>query len=283
MNKINVRHIREPDFSEGFSIRDIGALLSERDMVQEVHRHNFFFVLFLEKGKGEHSIDFINYPVDDYSVFFMRPGQVHQLTLKQGSKGYLIQFNREFYTPKEEPVNFVLRKVSNKNYCPLSAEKFRKFSSQLSFIFEEFTQKQYRYKESIIAYLDILFITLARQSPNPHTLSNQTKLYAQERLEELQDLIEKNIYNKKKVSDYADMLAITPYQLNAITTSTLQKTASVLINEYIILEAKRLLIATTNQVNQVADVLGYEDPSYFIRFFKKQTGLTPEAFRQNFK
>ena len=283
MNKINVRQIKEPDFSEGFSIRDIGTLLSESDMMQEVHKHNFFFVLFLEKGKGEHSIDFINYPVDDYSVFFMRPGQVHQRTLKQGSKGYLLQFNREFYKPKEEPVNFILRKVSNKNHCPLSAERFKKINSQLSFIFEEYTQKQDRYKESIIAYLDILFIALARQSPNPHKLSNDTKLYAQERLEELQDLIEKNIYSKRKVSDYADMLAITPYQLNAITTSTLQKTASVLINEHIILEAKRQLIATTNQIAQVADVLGYEDPSYFIRFFKKQTGLTPEAFRQNFK
>src|SRR5690349_18989798 len=102
MKEISIRQIKEPDFSEGFSIRNIGTLLSEKDLVQELHRHNFFFVLFLEKGKGEHSIDFTNYPVDDYSVFFMRPGQVHQLTLKQGSKGYLIQFNREFYTPKEE-------------------------------------------------------------------------------------------------------------------------------------------------------------------------------------
>ncbi|TEB40447.1 AraC family transcriptional regulator, partial [Flavobacterium circumlabens] len=96
-----------------------------------------------------HSIDFTNYPVDDYSVFFMRPGQVHQLTLQQGSEGYLIQFNREFYAPKEETVNFVLRKVSNKNYCSLSVENFRKFSSQLSFIFEEYTQKKDRYKEAI--------------------------------------------------------------------------------------------------------------------------------------
>ncbi len=283
MNKIKVRQIKEPDFLEGFSIRDIGTLLSERDMVQGVHKHNFFFVLFLEKGKGEHIIDFINYPVDDYSVFFMRPGQIHQLILKQGSKGYLIQFNREFYTPKEGQVNFVLRKVSNKNHCPLSAERFKKIHSQLSFIFEEYTQKKDRYKESIIAYLDILFIEMARQSPNPHTLSNESKLYAQERLEELQDLIEKNIYTKKKVSDYADMLSITPYQLNSITTSTLQKIASEIINDHLILEAKRLLIATTNQVNQVADLLGYEDPSYFIRFFKKQTGITPETFRQNFK
>lgn len=87
MKEISVRQIKEPDFSEGFSIRNIDTLLSEKDLVQELHRHNFFFALFLEKGEGEHSIDFIGYPVGDYSVFFMRPGQVHQLTLKQGSKG----------------------------------------------------------------------------------------------------------------------------------------------------------------------------------------------------
>jgi YesN/AraC family two-component response regulator len=59
------------------------------------------------------------------------------------------------------------------------------------------------------------------------------------------------------------------------------KTASELINEYIILEAKRYLLATPNQIKEIADQLGYEDVSYFIRFFRKQTGYSPEAFRHN--
>ncbi|HRW99910.1 MAG TPA: AraC family transcriptional regulator [Cyclobacteriaceae bacterium] len=50
-----------------------------------------------------------------------------------------------------------------------------------------------------------------------------------------------------------------------------------------LLEAKRYLLATSNQVNQIAFQLGYEDVSYFIRFFKKLTGNTPEAFRKNFR
>lgn len=56
-----------------------------------------------------------------------------------------------------------------------------------------------------------------------------------------------------------------------------------MINEQIVLEAKRYLLATPNQVKEVANHLGYEDVSYFVRFFKKHTGHTPEAFRKNFK
>jgi YesN/AraC family two-component response regulator len=61
------------------------------------------------------------------------------------------------------------------------------------------------------------------------------------------------------------------------------KTVSDLINDQIILEAKRHLIATPAQVKEIADQLGYEDPSYFIRFFKKHTGYSPDTFRKNFK
>jgi YesN/AraC family two-component response regulator len=73
------------------------------------------------------------------------------------------------------------------------------------------------------------------------------------------------------------------YQLNNVTKTTLNKTASEVINEHIILEAKRHLLATSELVNQIAYYLGYDDPSYFIRFFKKHTGASPEAFRLNLK
>ena len=83
--------------------------------------------------------------------------------------------------------------------------------------------------------------------------------------------------------EYASLLHLTPYQLNAITKETLGKTCSQVINERVIIEGKRYLLATADQVNQIADHLGYEDISYFIRFFKKHTGYSPQAFRENFK
>lgn len=287
MEKIPIRHINitvtEPELSDRFNIRDIATLLSGGDMVQELHRHDFFFVLALEKGMGKHVIDFTPYPISDNSIFFMRPGQVHELTLEKGSTGYLMGFNADIYSPFEKSSNQLLRKVSSKNYFRLTPGRFEKLFSVLTYIFQEHSVKQERYKEVIKANLNIFVIELLREDQHPRSVSNDSKLYTQERLEELLQLLESHITKNKQVAYYAEMMHLTPYQLNAITKTTLGKTCSQLINEYIILETKRNLLATSNQVNQIADHLGYEDVSYFIRFFKKYTGYSPEAFRHNFR
>ena len=102
-------------------------------------------------------------------------------------------------------------------------------------------------------------------------------------MEEFIDLLESHLTTLKQVSQYTDLMNLSSYQLNEITKTAVGKTASALIDEYIILEAKRDLLATPNQIKDVADHLGYEDVSYFIRFFKKHTGYSPDAFRRNFK
>jgi AraC family transcriptional activator of pobA len=251
-------------------------------MVQALHRHSFFYILLIEKGAGVHHIDFIRYPVTNYSIFFMRPGQVHQLILERGSIAYLIEFASDFYSPLEKSGSQVLRKVSSKNYCQLDIARFSKLLFLLNYIFQEYSTKEDKFQEVIKASLDIFFIELVRQSRNPQNHGDNGSQYMQDRLEELLELITSHVATHKQVSDYAQMLNLTAYQLNAITKSTLDKTCSEVINEYIILEAKRYLLATGNQINQIAYHLGYEDVSYFIRFFKKHVGASPEIFRQNF-
>jgi AraC family transcriptional activator of pobA len=284
MDRIPVRHItasrKEPDLSENFSIRDIRGLLAGKDLVQELHRHDFFYILALENGKGTHNIDFTSYEVDNHSLFFMRPGQVHDLILKVESTGYIMQFRDEFYTPKGKATNQLIRKASNINFYQLSVEGFKKLQSILTYIFLEYGEKNERYEDVIKANMDIFFIELVRQhSSSP----SNAGLYQQERLDKFLELLETNILTHKQVSQYASMLNLSAYQLNAIAKTALGKTSSELINEQIILEAKRCLLATSNQVNQTAYRLGYEDVSYFIRFFKKHTGYSPEAFRNNFR
>lgn len=275
-DKIPIRRINEPDLSESFNIREVATMLSGKNMVEGLHRHDFFFVLMLEKGRGEHLIDFKSYPVENHSVFFLQPGQVHQLALRKGSTGYLMQISRSFFSSRKKQLVAELRRINN--HYQLDLNSFKRLLSIVDYIFQEHVEKEDRYQDVIKANLRILFIELARQGKN----SRSIKLYAQERLEEFLELIEKHISTIKQVAEYADMLHLTPYQLNAITKATLGKAGSELINEHIVLEAKRHLLATTRQVNQIASDLGYDDFSYFIRFFKKHTGDTPQAFREKF-
>lgn len=285
MGSIPIRHInatpQEPELSGGFVIRDVEELLAGKDMVQALHRHDFYYTLVLKKGRGSHTIDFISYPVGGNTVFFMRPGQVHQLVLKAGSTGYLIQYNAGFYHPHDKAANQLLRKVAAVNDYRFNAGGMQQLLTVLDGIFLEYTNKQEMYQEVIKANMRIFFIGLARQSGKMPSANGS--LYKQERLEAFLALVEASVYEHKGVAQYAAMLNLSVYQLNAITKEMLGKSGLELINEYIILEAKRWLLATSDQVNQIAGHLGYEDISYFIRFFKKHTGYSPEMFRQKFR
>jgi len=281
MQTIPVRNIKKTHIEANFNILNIKSILNGVDMVQEVHRHNFYFILVLETGGGEHLIDFKQFFLGNNTIFILRPGQVHSLTLKKESKGYIISFQSDFLCIDNTFFNELLRKVSHNNYYKLTAKEFIKRYALVHRIYEEFHNQKEAFQELIKANLEILFIELCRNKV-PKTTS-KSNLYKQERLEEFLHLLESQIIKYKQVSDYTQLLNLSSYQLNSITKTLLGKTSSMLINEQIILEAKRQLLATSKQVNQIAFYLGYDDASYFIRFFKKHTKYSPESFRKNFK
>lgn len=286
MKIIPVRQIKPPDdesFSDLFKIREIKSILNGRDMVQELHRHDYYFVLALKNGRGSHEIDFRSYHITDNSVFMLRPGQVHQLTLKAGSSGFILQFKKDFYYQNDSFSRQLLAKAGNMNFCRIIAVKMKKMQTVLTDIHKEYSDRKAGYKEVIKANLGIFFIELIRNGQGKNETIDSNLIYTQERVEKLQELLETNIHKFKQVSDYARMMNLSLYQLNAITREALGKTCSEVINEHIILESKRLILATSNRVNQIAYNLGYEDISYFIRFFKKHTGYTPNSFRETFK
>ncbi|MFL5747595.1 MAG: AraC family transcriptional regulator [Niastella sp.] len=286
MKPIPIRHIAStPKQQNGgqFSIRVIEQILNGNNLIHDLHKHDFYFILAIQQGKGIHEIDFISYPIHGHSIFILRPGQVHKLALQAGSTGFLMEFDLTFYQPQHTISGQRWKKASGKNYCQVEAGRYKKLHAVLATIFNEFDTKQEGYAAMIKANLDIFFIEYIRQSRNPKDIEKPEAAYTQERFDEFCQLLEANIGSIKNVSQYAERLHLSSYQLNAITKASIGKTVSELINEQIILEAKRYLLATSNQIKDIADLLGYEDASYFIRFFKKHTGLSPEAFRKNLK
>lgn len=287
MKNIPIRSIlpqvQKTDGFDSFKIRSISEVLAGKDMNQDLHRHDFYFFLIVTKGAGLHVIDFIEHRVTDHSIFILRPGQVHQLQLNAGSEGYLLEFGKKFRFLSPASGNELLRKAANRNVCKLDEKNFSTLDSTLQTMLEEYRARQEGYESVIKANLEIFLIRFIRSRQKDQAVAVKANSYQQEKLQEFLDLLEANIATRKQASAYADMVSLSPFQLNSITKSLLGKTVAELIEDQILLEAKRYLLATANQVSQIAFQLGYEDVSYFIRFFKKLTGHTPEAFRKNFR
>ncbi|MBK8341664.1 MAG: helix-turn-helix transcriptional regulator [Flavobacteriales bacterium] len=265
--------------SDEFDIRSIEQVLGGKDVVQALHRHDHFFLLVLTKGEGIHECDFRPHALEAHTIYSMRPGQVHRLELKLGSTGYILQFKADFLATTEQGARLVLRRAGHMEVYRTDAERYAELVMLLDRIARTYAaQKEgHLHRAGLPQRLPLADLVLHAPTPAPES---GAKGPTQERLEQLLELIEDGVLTVKEVSAYAEMMHLSTFQLNAIAKAGTGRTCSELINDQIILEAKRYLLATTDQVTQVADRLGYDDVSYFIRLFKKHTGHTPEGFRQ---
>jgi len=104
-----------------------------------------------------------------------------------------------------------------------------------------------------------------------------------DRLRQVGARIDAHYSTRRLPRDYAELLYVSPNHLNALTQQVLGRSAGDLIRERVVLEAKRMLINSDRYVSEIAQLLRFEDNSYFVRFFKKHTGVTPEEFRKSKK
>ncbi|MEM1323462.1 MAG: helix-turn-helix domain-containing protein [Bacteroidota bacterium] len=264
-----------------FELVDLRDVLEHGELKQATHRHDFFFLLTIERGSGWHHIDFEPYRIAAHSVFLLRPGQVHSLLLAVQSEGYILKFSSDFFQHHQTDFLQLLKQLSRRTLFQLREEPYEKLNAILQLLSKEFQQKKEHYSQLLEVYLYALLVELSRNTP-PAEYESASQ-YQLEQLHQLSELVATHLYDCKKVADYTGMMNLSAYQLNKITKTALGKTCSELINEQIVLEAKRHLLATSDQIKAIASHLGFEDVSYFARFFKKHVGVSPMAFRTNFK
>lgn len=249
------------------------------------HRHSFYHLVLFTSGSGNHSIDFNQYPVKPFQLYCMIPGQVHSWNFDKNIEGYIVNFSTAFFK------SFLL----NQEYL----DRFEFFSGISDYsvrqIPAESRDKIAALMEEILhcsnmtgePSLDIVRSLLVQLFNTIHLLTSQWQRKAvpvqkYTLLRHFQQLIERNYRSMKLPKEYADLLYITPNYLNALCQDLLGKSAGELIRERIILEGKRLLTNANMTITEIAYELNFQDNSYFTRFFKKQTGYTPDEFRKKF-
>jgi len=251
-----------------------------------IQRNNYFSLIWVKEGDGKLKADFAEYDFSANSLFAFSPYQPYMIAADKPVKGVAIYFHPDFFCifkhHKEVSCNGVLY---NNIYQPpfvavdeTAAATFEMLYEQIKTEIQNPDLAQY---ELLVAYLKIFLITASRlkTQQQPEAAAEVKDNKEPFILQKLKDAIEDNFKSKHSPADYAALLYITPKALARITKAHFNKTLSSLINERIIIEAKRELYLTDKTIKEIAWELGYEDEYYFSRFFKVNADVSPQLYR----
>lgn len=263
-----------------FRIQRIEDIYAERNgEADEPHRHDYYTIILVKEAAGKHIIDFNAYSLEPNQVYFVSPGQVHQVLEEKQSFGYVILFSAEFLAESHIPCYFIddLNLFNDNGHTPPLPLNKAEFE-QLSAICEEMLKVQnsdLKYKNEAVGSHIKLFLI---HTNNVCTLKNDNP----QNQEAINSILKnfKNLLNEKykewhQTSEYAGELNVTPDYLNRVVKSLTGKTAKEFIQSRIVTEARRLLYFSDMTTKEVGYHLGFSEPANFSAFFKKNTGLSP--------
>lgn len=253
--------------------------------VQYPHRHDFYEVLFLNRGSGFHIIDNNKYNIQPPCIFFMSPGQAHKLELSRDIGGYILLFTHEYYLINQKNKNRLLEfpfffSVNQENPPLLLSSE-----SDVNFIESLFKRGIREFgstsAEFVRSVLDLILLTADRLYPD--ALKTGMKVKGHILVKKFFQYIEENYQRNLRINEYADMLHISPNHLTQITKEITGKTSVALLRQKVIVEVKRLLVHTNLTISEIAELMHFPDQSYFSKYFKKSTGESPKDFRRRFQ
>jgi len=251
-----------------------------------LQRNNYYSLIWVKEGTGKLKTDFSEYNFGPNSLFSFTPYQPFMF-LSTLIKGIAIYFHSDFFCIHKHETEVTCNGVIFNNIYQMPfirvdealQNTLNKLIEQIKSEMQNPGLAQY---ELLISYMKIFLISASRSKIEQQPEVIQSKKGKKEPviLQNLKESIEKDFKSKHTPNDYAASLNISPNALAKIIKKHFNKTLTTLITERIIIEAKRELYLTNKSVKQIAYELGYNDEYYFSRFFKKNTDISPQVYRE---
>lgn len=283
---INICSLQKQELrgKDDFIIEPFAAYLKRHPNLVMAHRHSFYHLVLFTAGKGFHTIDFEQFAVKKGQIYFMVPGQVHSWQFEGTVDGYVVNFSEGFLNAFLQNNNYLdqfsfLEGIAQQSVINLETAETNKASEIMEEMLTEEEQQKTFYPDMLKVKLLELFLLTNRAVKTP--AADQASAGNDLMIRNFRKLVAQHYTTLKLPKEYATLLYITPNHLNALCNDKLGKPAGELIRDRIVLEAKRLLVNADVNISEIAWQLGFEDNSYFSKFFKKATGIPPETFRKN--
>ena len=276
--------LHKNDFSKlHFELKHLAPYyLKNKEKASKPHRHSFFQIL-LFKNKGNHYIDYeiIKHPAN--TLILINKNQVHHFCKESSNDGFLFHFNDSFIA------NFSLEVLSRfmvsifneigDSYIHLSNKESLVIQGFSESIISEISESKDNYTEIVLHQFLALLYFIERISKKQNRFVTDT--YSDfSIIVKFKQLIVEHIDQTLSVQEFADKLKISTKKLTLITKQHTSLTPGGLIKELKILEAKRMLSNQNISIKEIAYSLGFDQPTYFTKFFKQVTQVTPKQFQE---
>ncbi|WP_299780865.1 helix-turn-helix transcriptional regulator [uncultured Formosa sp.] len=272
-----------------FEVENLGNLYAKSfNELTVPHRTEFYQIIWFKKGSPKHMVDFNPIEIKPNSILFVDKNSVQCYDSDTPIDGEILLFSDNFFCKTEADTKFLrscmlfndLHALSN---IELNTGLTKVFNSFFQLIKTELKTNADSFQSDILrGYLqNILLISeRARQHKQITKINKGPDL---EIVIRFRDLLDRQFHVLKSVSKYCMQLSVSEKRLNAATLKIMAITPKQMIDSRIILEAKRLLAHTTDSVKEIAYTLGFEEPTNFVKYFKKHQQVTPLEFRNRFK
>jgi AraC-like DNA-binding protein len=242
-------------------------------------RYNYFSILLVDRGHGTLTRDGVRYDFAAPCLICFSLYQPFSVQPKEELQGKLINFHPNFFClykhRREVSCNGVLfNNLYDTPVVKLNAHEYGSLQTIARQMQTE-SERQNSDPDVILSYLKIFLIEASRSKQDMQGAAKPTTLSTQ-----LEQAIDSHFKTLRMPSDYGELLHISTQALNKQSKQFFHKNLTRLIAERMAIEAKRELYLTAKPIKQIAYELGFSDEFYFSRYFKKNTGVSPQVFRQ---
>ncbi|MRT92609.1 helix-turn-helix domain-containing protein [Ancylomarina sp. 16SWW S1-10-2] len=262
------------------------GIMDDESQTEIPHRHDYYEILFVEEGSGKHIVDYESYEIKTPAFYFLSKGQIHFWRLEKSLKGKIILFPREFLIPpatnlSHEDDLVVFNGLSKASQVCIDENTLPKIQELLANINQEFSDRSESSLSVLRAYMHILLVKLFRiyAKEQPINILDPSNTMVRK----FRQLVSENYLKVRNVQEYADLIGISSTHLRDTVKAITGYSPGQLIRQEIIFEAKRRLANTDLTTAEIGYALSFEDTSYFSRFFKRETEISPLSYRKTIR